>query len=64
MTRHLLPGTDIAIYVLTPDQDEFDCDVEALEEILDKTEDQIHIIRAALATIKANKNDIYIKNPS
>lgn len=61
MTRHLLPGTNIPIYVLSKDQDEFDSDIEALEEILDKTEEQIHITRVALNLIKENK-DAYLQN--
>lgn len=65
MSRYTLPGTNRIIYVLKSGETEIDCDIRELEFILDKTEEQITIIRAALATIKANKkNDIYIKNPS
>lgn len=62
MSRHILPGTDKAIYVLTPDQDEFDSDIDALEDILDKTEEQIHITRAHLAYIREHKNEIINPN--
>ena len=61
MTRHLIPGTNIPIYVLTKDQDEFDLDIEALEEVLFNIEEQIHITRVALAVIKENK-DAYLQN--
>lgn len=61
MSRHIIPGTDIPIYVLTKDQDQFDCEIEALEEILDLTEQEIHKTRAALNIIKENK-DAYISN--
>ena len=56
--RHIIPGTNQAIYVLTKDQDEFDCDVDALEDMLDKIEEQVNITRASLEIIKANKNEI------
>lgn len=56
--RYILPGTDIPIYVLTKDQDEFDSDIDALEEILDKTEAEIHKTRAILAIIKEHKDEI------
>lgn len=56
--RYLIPGTDIPIYVLTKDQDEFDCDVDALEDILDKTEAEIHKTRAYLAIIREHKDEI------
>ena len=58
MSRHILPGTDKAIYVLTPDQDEFDSDIDALEDILDKTEAEIHKTRVYLAIIRENKHEI------
>lgn len=58
MSRHILPGTDKAIYVLTKDQDEFDSDIDALEDILDKTEAEIHKTRVYLAIIRENKHEI------
>lgn len=58
MSRHILPGTDKAIYVLTKDQDEFDADIDALEDILDKTEAEIHKTRVYLAIIRENKREI------
>jgi hypothetical protein len=61
MTRHIIPGTDRVIYLISKDQDEFDSDIEALEDILDKTEEQIHITRVALEIIKENK-DAYLQN--
>ena len=64
MSRYTLPGTDRVIYVLKSGESESDCDIRELELILDKTEEQIHIIRAALAILKANKNDHNIENPS
>ena len=60
--RHIIPGTNQAIYVLTKDQDEFDCDVDALEDMLDKIEEQVNITRASLEIIKANKNEIINSN--
>lgn len=63
MTRIVLPnGT--AIYLLTKDKDETDCDIQFLEELLDKTEEQIAIIRASLAIIKEHRHDHHIENPS
>ena len=65
MSRYTLPGTNRIIYVLKSGETEIDCDIRELEFILDKTEEQITIIRAALAIIKENKNDHhYIENPS
>lgn len=64
MSRYTLPGTNRIIYVLKSGETEIDCDIRELEFILDKTEEQIAIIRAALAIIKENKNDHYIENPS
>ena len=65
MSRYTLPGTNRIIYVLKSGETEIDCDIRELEFILDKTEEQITIIRAALAIIKANKNDYHhIENPS
>lgn len=65
MSRYTLPGTNRIIYVLKSGETEIDCDIRELEFILDKTEEQIAIIRAALAIIKANKNENhYIENPS
>lgn len=61
MSRHIIPGTDIPIYVLTKDQDQFDCEIDALEQILDATEEEIHKTRAALHIIKENK-DAYISD--
>jgi len=61
MSRHIIPGTDIPLYVLSPDQDQFDCDIEALEDILDKTEQEIYKTRVALNLIKENK-DAYLQN--
>ena len=58
MSRYIIPGTDRPIYVLTQDQDEFDSDIDALEDILDKTEEQIHITRAHLAYIRDHKDEI------
>ena len=62
MTRHIIPGTNIPIYVLTKDQDEFDSDIEALEDMLDKIEQEVHITRAALSLIKENKHEIINTN--
>ena len=59
MSRHIIPGTNVPIYVLSKEQDEFDSDVEALEDMLDKIEGEINITRAALAIIKENKNEFY-----
>ena len=64
MSRYTLPGTNRIIYVLKSGETEIDCDIRELEFILDKTEEQITIIRAALAIIKANTHDHYIENPS
>jgi hypothetical protein len=61
MSRHIIPGTDIPLYVLSKDQDEFDCDIEALELILDATEQEIYKTRQALHIIKENK-DAYLQN--
>lgn len=61
MSRHIIPGTDIPLYVLSQDQDQFDCDIEALEDILDKTEAEIYKTRVALTIIKENK-DAYLQN--
>ena len=61
MTRHIIPGTNIPIYVLSKDQDELDSDIEALEDMLDKIENEVHMTRAALAIIKDNKHEF--KNP-
>lgn len=61
MSRYLIPGTSIPIYVLSKTQDEFDCDVDALELVLDKLEEQIYITRTALSVIKENK-DAYLQN--
>ena len=58
MSRHILPGTNIPIYVLSKDEDEFDSDLDALEEMLDKIETEISITRAALAIIKEHKYEI------
>ena len=57
MTRHIIPGTNIPIYVLSKEQDEFDSDIESLEDMLDKIENEVHITRAALAIIKDNKHE-------
>ena len=57
MTRHIIPGTNIPIYVLSKDQDELDSDIEALEDMLDKIENEVHITRAALSLIKDNKHE-------
>jgi hypothetical protein len=63
MSRYTLPGSNRIIYVLNSGESEIDCDIRELELILDKTEEQIHITRAALAIIKENIHD-YIENPS
>ena len=55
MSRYTLPGTNRIIYVLKSGETEIDCDIRELEVILDKTEEQIHIIRAALEIIKSHK---------
>ena len=57
MSRHIIPGTNQPIYVLSKDQDEMDCDIDALEDMLDKIEEQVDITRAALAIIRNNKNE-------
>lgn len=62
MTRHIIPGTNIPIYVLSKDQDELDSDIEALEDMLDKIEVELNITRAALAIIKLHKQHEF-KNP-
>ena len=61
MTRFILPGTDKVIYIISKDQDEFDSDIDALGDILDKTEQEIYKTRAALQIIKENK-DAYLQN--
>ena len=61
MSRHIIPGTSTPIYVLSQDQDEFDSDIEALELILDATEQEINKTRVALNLIKDNKN-AYLQN--
>jgi hypothetical protein len=61
MSRHIIPGTDKVIYCISKDQDEFDSDIEALEQILDATEEEIYKTRAALHIIKENK-DAYISD--
>ena len=61
MTRHIIPGTDKVIYLISKDQDVFDSDIQALELILDKTEEEIHKTRVALEIIKENK-DAYLQN--
>ena len=62
MTRHIIPGTNIPIYVLSKEQDELDSDIEALEDMLDKIEVEVNITRAALSLIKEHKHDFKNSN--
>ena len=57
MSRYTLPGTNRIIYVLKSGETEVDCDIQALEEILDKTEEEINKIRIALNIIKENPDE-------